>query len=86
LSIHRIVACGNTVVPALLSLEQLGFNVIVQDHSRGQTVIARRGDEEYSADDPVTVLGLIKLVEARSWQWKATDAQIEAIIAKYQLR
>jgi hypothetical protein len=84
-SIHRVIAAGNTVVPALLSLEELGFNVIVRNHPAGQTFTARRDDEEYSADDPVTLLGLVKLVEVRSWQWNATDSQIDAIMIKYQL-
>jgi hypothetical protein len=37
---------------------------------------ATKGDEEYMADDPVTVLGLIKLVEMRGREWRPTDEQI----------
>jgi hypothetical protein len=48
----RIVQAGNTVVPALLAVESLGFAVEV----RGDSTSARRGQEEYEADDPVTLL------------------------------
>ena len=81
----RIGAMGNTVVPALLALEQLGFEVTVQNSSVGQTTIAVRGKEAYFADDPVAVLGLIKLIELRTWQWGATDSELEKTMHKYRL-
>jgi hypothetical protein len=81
----RIGAMGNTVVPALLALEQLGFEVTLQSSSGGQTTVAVRGEEEYFAEDPVTVLGLIKLIELRTWQWGATDSELEKTLRKYQL-
>jgi hypothetical protein len=82
---RKIVALGNTVVPGLLALEQLGFDVVVKDKSSGQTVIAIREGEEYQADDPVTVLGLIKLIEIRSWEWRAADSDIDGTLQKYHL-
>jgi hypothetical protein len=79
-----IAAAGNTVVPALLALEQLGFEVTIENRSTGQTTIAIRGEEKYSADDPVTVLGLIKLIEVRTWQWNASDLVLEKTAQKYR--
>jgi hypothetical protein len=76
---------GNTVVPALLALEQLGFQVTVQNSSVGQTTSAVRGEEKYFATDPVTVLGLIKLIELRTWQWGASDSEVEKTLHKYRL-
>jgi hypothetical protein len=83
---NKIRTAGNTVVPALLALEQLGFQVSVCISPRGQTVTATRAGEEYTAEDPVAVLGLVKLIEARTWQWQATDPQIEDMLQKYDLR
>jgi len=77
----KLIAAGNTVVPALLTLEQLGFTIT----GAPDQCIAARGDEVYAADDPVTVLGLVKLVETRSWNWRASDADVENILSKYHL-
>ena len=82
---RRIAAAGNTVVPALLALEHLGFDVNVHNSSTGQTVVAVRGGEEYMADDAVAVLGLVKLIEVRQWPWNATDEEIEAALRRYHL-
>jgi hypothetical protein len=80
----HIIAAGNTVVPALLALEALGFRVEVTagEHSLCQ---ATRGDESYAAGDPVTVLGLVRLVEVRGWDWAATDAEIDAVFQRFPL-
>jgi hypothetical protein len=53
----RAAAAGNAVVPALLALEHLGFNITVRDSSSEPAVVAVREGEEYMADDPVAVLG-----------------------------
>ena len=79
----KIMAAANTMVPAILSLEQMGFAVSVRKTASGQTFVATRAEDTYSADDPVTLLGLVKLIEMRSWKWKPTDAQIDATLKKY---
>jgi uncharacterized protein YmfQ (DUF2313 family) len=81
--VNQIVAAGNTVVPALLALEQLGFAVTITRSEQGRMCTARRGDEVYAADDPVLVLGLIKLVEARGWSWQASDLETDELSARY---
>lgn len=77
----KIAQAANTVVPAILALEQLGFTLAVGDSE----VRATRADEEYVAEDPVAVLGLVKLIETRSWDWRPTDAEIDAVIERYKL-
>ena len=78
---QRIVQAGNTVVPALLAVESLGFAVEVN----GDIAYARRGQEEYGAEDPVALLGLIRLVELRSWDWAASDEQIDETMRRYNM-
>jgi hypothetical protein len=78
---QRIVQAGNTVVPALLAVELLGFAVEVS----GDNLIARRGPEEYLANDPAALLGLIRLVELRSWDWAASDSQIDETLRRYDM-
>ncbi len=65
----HIAAAGNTVVPALLALEALGFRVDITGDGERPTCRATRGQEVYVADEPVSVLGLVKLVEVRGWNW-----------------
>ncbi|WP_406831720.1 hypothetical protein ABEG17_02575 [Pedococcus sp. KACC 23699] len=76
---RRIVQAGNTVVPALLALESLGFSFEVS----GDSVVAHRGPEEYVAADPVALLGLVRLVELRSWDWAASDSKIDETLLRY---
>jgi hypothetical protein len=76
---RRIVQAGNTAVPALLAVESLGFVVEV----RGDSVYARRGQEEYGAEDPVALLGLIRLVELRSWDWSASDPETDETLRRH---
>jgi hypothetical protein len=80
-----ISTAGNTVVPALLALEALGFNVSIDTVDDQELFVATRGDETYSADDPVAVLGLVKLVEMRGWQWRPPDADLERVTRDYRL-
>ncbi|MFG1814610.1 hypothetical protein ACGFIF_12655 [Kribbella sp. NPDC049174] len=76
----HIAAAGNTVVPALLALEAAGYRV----SKLGELLEATSPDgSSYVADDPVTLLGLIKLVELRSWTWHATDAEIDSVLTRF---
>jgi hypothetical protein len=77
----EIAHAGNTVVPALLALEGLGYEISIQ----GDLVTAAGPDGRFVAADPVSVLGLVKLVEARSWNWRANDDEIDATLSRYGL-
>ena len=48
---RNVTTARNTVVPALLALEEIGFLVLVDQMESGQFVIATRGGEQYLADD-----------------------------------
>lgn len=80
-----ISAAGNTLVPAILALEALGFKVRMKSYEDFDLCEASRGDETYVADDPMTVLGLIKLIEVRTWEWEATDEQIGEMLLRYEI-
>ena len=80
----QIVAAANTVVPAFLALEALGFLLEVTNGERPACRATRDG-ESYVADDALTVLGLVRLVELRGWDWAATDAEINAALQRFPL-
>jgi hypothetical protein len=81
----KLAAAGNTVVPALLALEELGFAVTVNPGPEGSRCSAKRGSDEYVADDPVTVLGLVKLAEMKGSGWRASDQDVDNTLRKYGL-
>jgi len=72
---------GSTVIPAILALESLGFQVTF-DAESGECQAAR-ADEAYSAEDPVWVLGLVKLAEVRGRDWTVADGEIEATLRRF---
>lgn len=75
-----IAAAGNTLVPAVLALRRLHFDVS-QDAERW---VARFGRARFIADDPVTLLGLVKLAETRT-PWRATDSEIDEVLGEFDL-
>ncbi|MCC2316053.1 hypothetical protein [Cellulomonas xiejunii] len=76
----EMASAGNTIVPAILTLRRLHFDV-TQDADRW---VARLGRARFVADDPVTLLGLIKLAENRT-PWRATDSEIDDVLAEFDL-
>ena len=77
----KISTAGNVIVPAILAIESMGYSIKWDD----KIVVAVKDDDQYCADDPLSLLGLIKLVETRSWEWGATDAEIEATLNRHKL-
>jgi hypothetical protein len=82
---NKISAAANTVVPAILLLEKLGFTLTVEKSDEREQVRATRGEEVYLADDPVAVLGLVKLVEGRGWDWQPLDAEIQSTLKRHAI-
>ena len=75
----HLAQAGNTVVPAVLALESLGFTVEVHDRS----VSASSDTARYTAGDPVAVLGLIKLIELRGEAWRPADSEVDETLRRY---
>ena len=76
---HKITEGGNTVVPAILALQAAGFRV----SERGEELVAVSTAGTYVARDPVTLLGLVRLVEIRGWSWQASDTEIDATLERF---
>ena len=43
--------------------------------------VATKGDNEFVGEDPITLLGLIKLAEVRGEDWHASDSEIDKYMA-----
>lgn len=82
----QIAVTANVLIPALSALEELGFSISSsRDFAGTRTFVARREDQTFSAGDPIALLGLVKLIETRSWEWQASDLEIEEKLQQYKL-
>ena len=77
---NRIATSGGTVVPAVLALEDSGYRV---RELAGGLFEATSDQGTYVAEDPVMLLGLIKLVELRTWSWQPSDEEIDATLKRF---
>ncbi|MGZ0148528.1 hypothetical protein ACXJJ3_15765 [Kribbella sp. WER1] len=65
------------MVPAVLALESSGYRVRELENG---LLEASSDDGTYVAEDPIALLGLIKLVELRTWSWQADDEEIDTTL------
>ena len=80
-----LAAAGNVVIPAILTLKQLGYTVEIGAESDNQAIIAKKDGYSFYANDPITVLGLIKIFETRGEEWMASGEEIESVGREYNL-
>lgn len=79
----RLANAGNVVIPAIKLLRDLGFSVRLD---RGTTAFtASKDGHDFTADDPVAVLGLVRLFEARGELWRVGDTEWESIGKEFGL-
>ncbi len=80
----HVTAAGNVEVPAYLALGQLGFEIERQIFGNGtEWWVARKGDEIFSAESPLGILGLCLISQVRGEEWMATDEEINSYLLKY---
>jgi len=77
----KLSAAGNTEVPAYLSLKALGYKVDNQENTKYW--IATKDSTELVAEGPLELLALVKLLEVRGTNWKASDSEIDAFLENY---
>jgi hypothetical protein len=82
---NKMADAGNTMIPALLVLEKIGFTVSMDRSIQPNLFRATRADEIYVAEDPLRLLGLVKLIEVRTWDWRPSDAEIREALRQYEL-
>jgi hypothetical protein len=77
----KLAEAMNTYNPALLILQQLGFQLRVEpksENGKWRTWVARKDDKTFFASDPVVLLGLVSLWQHRgdSWQMKGGEEDL----------
>ncbi len=76
----RVTNAGNTWAPSYTLLRQLGFQVTHVRDANGEPTGWVRAENQYcvlTAEDPVVLLGLLKLVESRGAAWRPTGAEVD---------
>ncbi len=78
-----LTANRDTVMPAMVLILQMGYHMTI-DHTK-PSFSAEKDGNTFEAEDPVVVLGLIKLFEMRGENWAATAAEMEEIVKEMLL-
>jgi hypothetical protein len=81
---EHIAAAGNTEVPAFLALLGAGFEVSKEVVAGSVRWTATNGALRLVGDGPLQLLALYALRKERGADWKASDAEIDGFLAKYQ--
>jgi hypothetical protein len=72
----HITSASNLFAPAYLTVVERGYAV----HKGGDLLVATKGDDTFTAEDPILLLGVIAMAETRGENWTATDQQIDAFL------
>ena len=73
-----IASAGNTLPAALACLRQLGYSVSLVPGT--ELLRAERELEAFVAEDPLQLLGLVKLHQLRGASWRPTESEVEAFL------
>lgn len=77
-------AAANVLVPAYLALVAKGYVVRCERLAVGSdNWIAEGALGRFSADDPITLLGVIGVAETRGTNWAASDSETESFINSF---
>lgn len=79
----KIFNAGNTLIPAILLLEQHGFIISCTVVGKQSMLLASRNELILQADDPLQLLGLLTLYQDTRATWQATDNEIEDVMRRY---
>ncbi|ADG69593.1 conserved hypothetical protein [Planctopirus limnophila DSM 3776] len=82
----QLTNAGNTIVPAYLALLARGLSIVKEPSAfteSGMIWVAEDTTTQFSAEDLVTLLGLVAMQETRGAGWQASDEEIESFFAKY---
>lgn len=76
-------AAGNAIVPAYLALLQKGYVVSVDNRTGKEEWSAENSVHKVVAEDVLTLLGLVNVVELRGSDFKASDEEIDNFLKRF---
>jgi hypothetical protein len=79
----RLASAGNVIIPAIKTIGELGYKYSIE--KEGDLCSAEKDGNTFVAEDPIAVLGLIKMYEVQGNQWQVSDEEIATISRKYNL-
>lgn len=79
-----IATAGNTLASALAALKSAGYTVTVAARANDGSVHLLQAENagcRLLAEDPLLLLGLAKLAEARGSSWAPTDSEVQQLLS-----
>jgi len=81
----RLSAAGNVEVPAFLVLASKGYAIKRTIADDIEVWSAAKGEDEFQADSPLQLLGVVVVAEERGDAWAAEDEQIDAFLRRFKI-
>jgi hypothetical protein len=79
----KLTSAGNVIVPAYLTLLHKGYMVRQEVKDESEIWFAETEDRLFTAEDVLSLLGLVAIYEGRGEEWRADDEAITRFIAQY---
>ena len=79
----ELANAGNVIIPAIKVIRSLGFSLRLDKQSG--LFKAEKDGNSFRAEDPVAVLGLIKIHEIKGADWRVSDKELAAIGKEFDL-
>lgn len=79
----KLLNAGNVLIPAIKVMKDIGYRVDFEEETA--LFSAHKDSNEFFAEDPVALLGLIKLFEVRGENWRISDKELNAIAHEYRM-
>lgn len=79
----KLASAGNVVVPAYLVLLAKGYAVEREAIDDREVWRASKGADEFIADSPLELLGVVVVSEERGADWQASDQEIQDFLRRF---
>lgn len=80
----KISAAANVEIPAYLTLREKGYKVYwKRTDEEKEYWYAEKDNLNFMAEGPIELLGVVGVYELRGQNWKASDAEIDEFMEKY---